>query len=63
MNIRLHNEYLLVARELTRKNPDLDAEYQRRSQAGEWFRAGEPVTKYMKQLNSLNKKALMAVNC
>ena len=63
MNIQLHNEYLLAAQELTRTNPDLDAEYQRRSQAGEWFRDGEPVTKYMKKLNSLNKKALKAVNC
>lgn len=55
-----HLEYLAEAQKLTKDNPELHAEYERRRKAGEWFRPGEPVTAYMKKITSLNKKALRA---
>lgn len=55
-----HNEFLAAAQQLAAESPELHAEYSRRRQAGEWFKAGEPVTAYMKKLNALNKKALRA---
>lgn len=63
MTIAAHNEFLAQAQKLTADNPDLHAEMMRRTQAGEYFRDGEPVTKYWRTLNSLNKKALKAVGC
>ena len=55
-----HDEFLAAAQQLTRDNPELHAEYDRRRKAGEFFKPGEPVTAYMKKLTQLNKKALKA---
>lgn len=63
MTITTHNDFLAQAQKLTADNPELHAEMMRRTQAGEYFRDGEEVTKYWRKLNSLNKKALKAVKC
>lgn len=55
-----HLEYLAAAQELTKANPELHAEYDRRRKAGEFFHPGEPVTAYCKKLTKLNKQALKA---
>lgn len=55
-----HQELLTAAQDLTKANPELHAEYTRRSKAGEFFKPGEPVTAYMKKLIKLNKQAMRA---
>lgn len=55
-----HDEFLAAAQKFTAENPELHAEYMRRRQAGQFFRKGEPVTKYMRALMALNNKALRA---
>jgi hypothetical protein len=63
MNITLHNECLTKAKNLRAANPEMEIEMDRRTAAGEFFREGEPVTKFWRELNRLNKMALKAVRC